>query len=286
VNSEFGIRNSPTAANSGRGRGGRRPGVSRVGGGGREGLRPLADGGESRRPKGVSNSELAPDAPRETEGRRPCTVGLTGGLATGKSTVARILSVRGIPVFDADAAVHDLYEPGRAGAAAVAELFGAAVLDAEGGVVRATLSEMVLGNPSARLRLESAIHPLVREAVVEWLESVGDRPVAVVEAALLTETGSYREYDILMVVWCDHNQQLQRAVARGVPEERARGLINAQLPIAEKKELADVLVDNRGALEDLSLEIDRAWSQVQRLCAERPSHRDEDRLNLGGASPR
>jgi dephospho-CoA kinase len=192
---------------------------------------------------------------------------LTGGLATGKSTVGRILEARGVPVFDADAAVHELYEPGGAGAAAVAELFGQSVLDAEGGVVRATLSEMVLGNAAARLGLEKAIHPLVRRAVEEWLVSISDRPVAVVEAALLAETGYSTEYDVLMVVWCDQHQQLQRALERGVSAERARGLINAQLPMAEKKEIADVLVDNRGDLEDLAKEVERAWSLVHRLCA-------------------
>jgi dephospho-CoA kinase len=185
--------------------------------------------------------------------------------------VARILEARGVPIFDADATVHELYEPGRAGAAAVAGLFGPTVLDAEGGVVRATLSEMVLGNAAARLRLESVIHPLVRKAVQAWLISISDRPVAVVEAALLAETGYYSEYDVLMVVWCDQHQQLQRALERGVSAERARGLINAQLPMAEKKELADVLVDNRGDLEDLSNEVDRAWSSVHRLCAHLPS---------------
>ena len=221
---------------------------------------------------GIRNSELPPNPPDEGGGLKPCTVGLTGGLATGKSTVARLLAARGIPIFDADATVHDLYEPGQAGATAVAKLFGDAALDAEGGVSRATLSEMVLGNTSARLRLESAVHPLVRDAVLEWLESISDRPVSVVEASLLVETGSYHDYDILMVVWCEQDQQLLRALARGVPAERARGLIGAQLPMAEKKELADILVDNRGDLEDLGDEVDRAWSQVHRLCAGRPTH--------------
>jgi dephospho-CoA kinase len=80
-----------------------------------------------------------------------------------------------------------------------------------------------------------------------------------------------------MVVWCEQHQQLQRALARGVPAERARGLINAQLPIAEKKELADILVDNRGDLEGLSNEVDRAWSQVHRLCAARSSRKEQVR---------
>lgn len=182
-----------------------------------------------------------------------------------------MLAARGVPVFDADGAVHELYEPGQAGAAAVAELFGDSVLDPEGGVVRATLSKMVIGNPPARLRLESVVHPLVRQAVVEWLESVCDRPVAVVEAALLAETGNYREYDVLVVVWCDLEQQMERAQARGMHPERARGLIDAQLPMDDKKKLADVLVDNRGDLDSLADEVDRAWSQVHRLCANRPS---------------
>jgi dephospho-CoA kinase len=219
------------------------------------------------------DDELPPTLPNDPDDPRPCTVGLTGGLATGKTAVARLLAARGIPVFDADAAVHDLYEPGRTGAAAVAELFGEEALDAEGGVSRASLSKMVLGNTSARLRLENAIHPLVREAVQEWLESVRDRPVAVVEASLLAETGSYRDYDVLVVVWCEQHQQLQRALARGVPAERAQALISAQLSMAEKKEFADILVDNRGDLEDLSVEVDRAWSQVYRLCAGRPARR-------------
>jgi dephospho-CoA kinase len=220
---------------------------------------------------GIRDSDAPPPTPHQPEARKPCTVGLTGGLATGKSSVARILTARGIPVCDADAVVHRLYEPGEAGAAAVAELFGPEALDVEGGVVRATLAAMVLGNDSARRKLEAAVHPLVREAVGRWLEAHHDRPVAVIEAALLTETGSYRDYDVLMVVWCNPEQQLQRARSRGVPEERARGLMNAQLPIAAKMDLADALVDNRGTPEDLEVEIDRAWSTVLRLCANRAS---------------
>ena len=212
---------------------------------------------------------MPPTPPEILEDRRPCTVGLTGGLATGKSTVARMLAERGVPVFDADASVHQLYEPGQAGAAAVADLFGDSVLDPEGGVDRATLSRMVIGNPPARLRLESVVHPLVRQAVAEWLTSVADRPVAVVEAALLAETGNYREYDVLVVVWCDPEQQIERALARGMRLERVHGLIDAQLPMDDKKALADVLIANRGDLDTLSDEVDRAWSKVHRLCAER-----------------
>ena len=203
-------------------------------------------------------------------------VGLTGGLASGKSTIAKTLAGRGVPVFDADAAVHELYRVGGEGAAAVAELFGQETLDAMGDVDREALAARVLGDGRARLRLEAAIHPLVRHMVAEWLKTLHDEPVAVVEAALLVETGSYRDYDVLMVVWCRQDQQLDRAVARGLPAERARDLMNAQLPLDEKKRAADVVVDNRGRLEDLEQELKRAWTKVLDLCADRNLRREDE----------
>mgnify|MGYP001812586952 FL=1 len=200
---------------------------------------------------------------------RPCTVGLTGGLASGKSTVAGILEGLGAVVFDCDDHVHDLYAPGGAGAMDVAYLFGDGVLDPEGGVDRALLAELVLGDPASRARLEGAIHPLVRSAVEEWLATLGPRAVAVVEAALLVETGSWRNYDLLAVVWCDADQQLERAVARGVPADRARGLLTAQMPVNEKRALAQVAIDNSGTRDELDAEVERAWREILSLCTQR-----------------
>jgi dephospho-CoA kinase len=205
-------------------------------------------------------------------------VGLTGGLASGKSTIAKILADRGVPVFDADAAVHELYRTDGKGAAAVAELFGEETLDTMGDVDREALAARVLDDDRARLRLEAVIHPLVRHLVAEWLRSLHNEPVAVVEAALLVETGSFQDYDVLIVVWCRQHQQLDRAIERGLPAERARGLINAQLPLDEKKAVADVVIDNRGDLKDLAQEVDRAWTQVLQLCADHSAegHGNED----------
>ena len=203
-----------------------------------------------------------------TTGRTlPCTVALTGGLASGKSTVARMLDARGVPVFDADEAVHELYRPGHEGARAVSELFGPTVLDADGGVDRPALAERVLDDPEARCRLEAIIHPMVRRQVAAWLRSLGSEPVAVVEAALLVETGSYRDYDVLVVVGCEPDQQFERALARGVPRDRARRFLAAQLPLDQKRQLADVVVDNRGNLEDLEDEVNRAYSEIQCRCS-------------------
>lgn len=199
----------------------------------------------------------------------PCTVGLTGGLASGKSTVAALLAGLGAEIFDADAAVRGLYRPGGAGARDVAFLFGEVVLDADGGVDRARLAERVLSDPAARRRLEGAIHPLVRTLIEAWVASLEPHAVAVVEAALLVETGSWRRYDLLAVVWCSAGQQLERALARGVPADRARGLLRAQRPLDELRALADVVIDNSGPPEALEAEVRRAWREITARCRER-----------------
>jgi len=216
---------------------------------------------------------LAPISSRQLNTSRPCLVGLTGGLASGKSTVAQLLTRRGVPVFDADGAVHDLYRAGMPGAEVVARLFGNELLEADGVVDRNKLATMVVDDDSARSSLEAAIHPLVRRLIETWVRSL-DAPIAVVEAALLAETGSWRAYDVLMVVWCEPAQQIERALTRGIPEERAKGLVAAQLPIDEKVRIADVVVDNRGTVEALSSAVDRAWLDVLRICGERISEID------------
>jgi dephospho-CoA kinase len=199
----------------------------------------------------------------------PCTVGLTGGLASGKSTAGRILERLGAEVFDCDAYVHELYRPGGAGALDVAFLFGEAVLDAEGGVDRDALAALVLADPVLRTRLEAAIHTLVRSGVDDWLATLGPRSVAVIEAALLVETGSWRRHDLLAVVWCEPDQQLERAVERGVPADRARRLIAAQAPLADKRERAHVVIDNSGSRDRLVAEVERAWKEILHRCGQR-----------------
>jgi dephospho-CoA kinase len=198
--------------------------------------------------------------------RLPCTVGLTGGLASGKSTVARLLAELGAEIFDCDTYVHELYSPDGAGTAAVRALFGDAVLGTDRGVDRDLLAAVVLGDDGNRERLERAIHPLVREGADRWLADPARRPVALIEAALLVETGAWRLYDLLLLVWCEPEQQLERAISRGMPAARAQVLLAAQLPLREKRGLADVIVDNSGSRANLEAEIRRAWSTILDLC--------------------
>jgi dephospho-CoA kinase len=210
---------------------------------------------------GIRNSEL--------QNREPCLVGLTGGLASGKSTVADLLRAHGIPVLDADLVVHDLYRPDAAGTRAVVEIFGPGILGSDGGVDRGALGGRVLRDGALRLALEGVIHPLVRTQIRRWIEGLGAVPVAVVEAALLVETGSYQAYDQLVVVWCRREQQLERARARGLEDDRVWGLLSAQKPLDDKREVADVVIDNSGARDDLEAEVDRAWTEVADLCTKR-----------------
>jgi len=202
---------------------------------------------------------------------RCCAVGLTGGLASGKSTVARILVDRGVAVLDADRIVHDLYRPGEAGSGVVAELFGPRMLDSDGAVDRVRLGRLVLADMLVRRRLEAAIHPLVRTRIGDWLAARPVDSIAVVEAALLVETGSWRDYDLLLVTRCSPEQQLERAVARGLSDQRARALLETQLPIDSKCSYADVVINNRGDLESLLPEVVRAWDEVRVRCAARHS---------------
>ena len=196
---------------------------------------------------------------------RPFSVGLTGGLASGKSSVAELLRKRGVPVLDADAVVHGLYDSGNEGVALVVDLFGSGVLNSDQSVDRKALAARVLGDAEALESLNRAIHPVVRDEIGRWLNAI-EAPIAVVEAALLVETGSWKTYDLLMVVRCRREQQLERALARGVTELRARALLGAQAAIDQKTALADVVVDNSGAPEQLEAELDRAWTEVVKSC--------------------
>ena len=175
-------------------------------------------------------------------------VGLTGGVASGKSTLARALAGLGAAVCDADELVAELYLPGGSGVRAVRELFGPAVIAGDGGVDRGALAGIVLADPVAMRRLEAAIHPQVHARAAGWLEGVrrGEpaREVAVVEAALLVETGTFREYDRLVVVTAPTSLRRARALAAGWDADRLEAVIVAQLEDAERTAAADYVVRN------------------------------------------
>jgi dephospho-CoA kinase len=196
-------------------------------------------------------------------------VGLTGGLASGKSTVARQLADAGFQVVDADRLVAELYAPGEPGAAAIARLAGPGALTAEGAVDHAVLAERLFDDATLRRRVEAAIHPLVRrrfEAV-----AVGSPvDVVVLEAARLVEAGYRPYFDLLVTVEAAAATRLQRAVARGLTVEQAKARLAAQGDGAERRAAADITVSNDGSLAELATAVEALVPDLRR-------HRDAKR---------
>lgn len=195
------------------------------------------------------------------------TVGLTGGISTGKSTVADILRRElNVPVVDADQVARAVVAPGTDGLARIVEAFGTTVRLPDGSLDRKALGAIVMADPDRRRVLEAITHPLIREEIearLTALEKTG-AAVVVVEAALMVETGSYALYDRLMVVTCDPETQLARLIAReGLAADEARRWIASQLPLSQKEALADVVVRNDGGREDLIRATLEAWAALE-----------------------
>jgi dephospho-CoA kinase len=193
-------------------------------------------------------------------------VGLTGSIATGKSEVARLLRERGIPLFDADAVVHELYgQPGVI--AAVSKLFPVAI-DA-GCINRDKLAGEIAGSPAKLAKLESLVHPLVRERRRQFLAQWKPAPLVVLDIPLLYETGSEKEVDSVIVVVTTPELQRQRALARpGMTEAKLEFILSRQMPMAEKAARADFVINNSGSLEDLAGEVDRLLARLTSHAAE------------------
>jgi dephospho-CoA kinase len=192
-------------------------------------------------------------------------VGLTGGIGSGKSTVAHLLEERGAVVFDADALAREAVAPGTPGHDAVVERFGADVLGPGGELDREALASIVFADPAARRDLEAIVHPEVRRLFAEGCEvhRDGDR-VVVFSAPLLVETGMHTAFDVLVVVSTTVATQIERLLRdRAMSEEQVRARIAAQAPLEDKVAAADVVVDNEGSPADLEVQVDRLWNDLR-----------------------
>ncbi len=181
-------------------------------------------------------------------------VGLTGGIGTGKSTVAAILAEQGVAVLDADQVARRIVEPGTEALAQIVEAFGAQILQPDGSLDRAAMRQKISHDREAKQALERITHPAIGAAIVQSLAQLAadGASLAVVEAALMVETGSYRRYPELIVVTTSEALQLQRVLARdGVRDEDARALIASQMPMADKEAVATYVIRNEGTLESL-----------------------------------
>src|SRR5689334_23329913 len=190
-------------------------------------------------------------------------VGLTGGIGSGKSTVAAILAELGARVIDADRIGHDVYRPGTAGFQRVVEAFGSGVVAPDGTIDRRALGAIVFADPAARARLNAIVHPLIAAELAARIDRFRDERFAgpiVVEAAMLLEAGWRTLVDRLWVVSAPHERAVERVVAsRGLTPVEAARRAEAQLPDAERRREADLVIENDGSRESLRVEVERAW---------------------------
>jgi dephospho-CoA kinase len=194
-------------------------------------------------------------------------LGLTGGIASGKSAVAAMLRDIGFAVLDADALAHKLIEPGQAAYAEVIQEFGPSITDSSGCIDRSKLGAVVFADRAKLDRLNAIVHPRVAEVILSQFEvwrRAGVRDAVFVEAALLVESGIHKKLDGLVVVWCRPEQQLERLFARSLSETEARRRIAAQLPVEEKLGLATEKIDCSGSLEETRRQVEALAGKLRR----------------------
>jgi dephospho-CoA kinase len=193
-------------------------------------------------------------------------IGLTGGIGSGKSTVAALLRELGATVIDADEATRAVQAPGSPGLQHLVEAFGPEILTPDGALDRPRLAAIAFSDPEARRRLNEIIHPLVREWMAERQREAAERGDAavVLEVPLLFETRGAEGLDAVVLVYAPEDVQLKRLIeARGMDEQAARARIASQMPIEEKRRLASHVIPNTGTLEELRTETERTWADVQ-----------------------
>lgn len=197
-------------------------------------------------------------------GRRrvgPVQIGLTGGIGSGKTSVARRLAELGALVVDADALAREVVEPGSAGLAAVVAEFGPEVLGADGGLDRPALAARVFGDEAALGRLNAIVHPLVRRRAAELVAAAPAGTVVVQDVPLLVETGQAGGFDLVLVVQAPAELRVERLGRdRGMRAEQARARMSAQASDADREAVADVVLVNDGDLATLHAAVDQLWA--------------------------
>jgi len=210
-------------------------------------------------------------------------IGLTGGIASGKSTVARRLAELGAVVVDADSLARAAVAPGTPALAHIEEIFGAEVIAADGSLDRARLGAVVFGNPAALSVLNNIVHPAVRALSAEAIDSAeraDPHSVVVYDVPLLVEASVGHPFDLIVVVHADAETRVRRMVElRGMPEEDARSRIGSQASDADRLAVADVVIDATTSLDDTLAQVDRLWRE-KLSSHHRPAHSDS---SVGGA---
>ncbi len=194
-------------------------------------------------------------------------VGLTGGIATGKTTVGTMFVELGCRLIDSDRIVHDLFHPDQAVYRAVVNEFGTQILATGGTIDRRILGDIVFKDPLARAKLNSLVHPAVTRRQQEWLQEVeaqDPRAIAIVDAALMIEVGTYKTYQKLIVVTCTPEVQKERLRKRTtLSESEIEARIRSQMPLEEKVKYADYVIDNSGSLAGTREQVRQVYEQLR-----------------------
>jgi dephospho-CoA kinase len=198
-------------------------------------------------------------------------VGLTGGIASGKSTVGRMFVDLGCHLLDSDQLTHELLEPGQAVHDSVVREFGTQIRAHDGTIDRRILGEIVFKDPESRQKLNSLVHPAVIQRQRDWLEQTAAHDpagIAIVDAALMIEVGTYKNYDKIVVVTCRPEIQKQRLLERsGLTNEQIDARIRSQMPLSEKVNYADFVIDNSGDLPNTRRQVQEVNSRLRELAS-------------------
>jgi dephospho-CoA kinase len=197
-------------------------------------------------------------------------IGLTGGIGTGKSTVASILRDRDCMILEMDPIGHELLEPEQAAYDEVIGDFGLGILGDGAVIDRAKLGAIVFADPAKRARLNEILHPRILDVVRQWFTAL-DRPggpdLAFVEAALILEAGFQNELNRIIVCWCRPEQQIERLMERELTREQALARIAAQMPIDQKRKLADDVIDCSKSITETEQQVDALLVKLKKLAA-------------------
>lgn len=191
-------------------------------------------------------------------------MGLTGGIATGKSYVRSRFENLGVPTIDSDLLAREAVAPGSVGLAAVAERFGRTVLQSDGSLDRDALAKVVFADPQSRKALETIVHPYVRRRTDEWFAGLDPRrhPYAIADIPLLYEVTRERDFDAVIVVACSPETQLRRLLGRGLSKSEARQRLAAQLPLDDKIARADHVIRTDGRFEETDRQIEALHARL------------------------
>lgn len=196
-------------------------------------------------------------------------VGLTGGIASGKSTVGRMFGELGCRVIDSDLITRKLFEPGDPVNQAVAAAFGPSVVASNGSIDRRVLGELVFNKPELRQQLNDLVHPAIKQRQADWLARLNaedSHAIGIVEAALMIEVGTYKEYDKLIVVKCSPDVQRKRLRERsGLSPQQIESRIASQMPMEEKIKVADFVIDNSGDPGTTRQQVQEVYRQLRAL---------------------